>query len=113
MATRNSINSDIAIEIEKGGTRTTSNTAYAVLCGGTTATGAIQSIASVGTATQVLTSNGAGALPTFQAAPTTSMEFQQVSTDPVSPIDGQVWYNTTSNEFKGQANSVTVTFTVT
>lgn len=49
------------------GTGVTSNTAYAVLCGGTTATGPIQSIASVGTSGQVLTSNGAGALPTFQA----------------------------------------------
>jgi hypothetical protein len=39
-----------------------------VLCGGTTSTGAYQSIASVGTAGQILTSNGAGALPTFQAA---------------------------------------------
>lgn len=49
-----------------GGTGVTSNTAYAVLCGGTTSTGAIQSIAGVGTSGQVLTSNGAGALPTFQ-----------------------------------------------
>jgi len=38
------------------------------LTGGTTSTGAFQSIASVGTSGQVLTSNGAGALPTFQAA---------------------------------------------
>jgi hypothetical protein len=37
-----------------------------VLCGGTTTTDPFQSIASVGTAGQVLTSNGAGALPTFQ-----------------------------------------------
>jgi hypothetical protein len=51
-----------------GGTGDTSFTAYAVICGGTTSTGALQSIASVGTAGQVLTSNGAGALPTFQAA---------------------------------------------
>ena len=51
-----------------GGTGLTSATAYAVLCGGTTSTGAFQSIASVGTSGQVLTSNGAGALPTFQAA---------------------------------------------
>ena len=51
-----------------GGTGVTSNTAYSVLCGGTTSTGAIQSIASVGTSGQVLTSNGAGALPTWQAA---------------------------------------------
>ena len=36
----------------------------------TTGTGALQSIASVGTAGQVLTSNGAGALPTMQNAAT-------------------------------------------
>ena len=39
-----------------------------MLCGGTTSTGAYQSIAGVGSSGQVLTSNGAGALPTFQAA---------------------------------------------
>ncbi len=50
-----------------GGTGATSLTAYAVICGGTTSTGAVQSIASVGSSGQVLTSNGAGALPTFQA----------------------------------------------
>jgi hypothetical protein len=56
-----------------GGTGVTSNTAYAVLCGGTTGTGAIQSVASVGSSGQVLTSNGAGALPTFQSLPTQSL----------------------------------------
>jgi len=43
-----------------------STTAYTLLTGGTTSTGAHQSVASVGTSGQVLTSNGAGALPTFQ-----------------------------------------------
>lgn len=56
------------IAVASGGTGVSSNTAYAVLCGGTTSTNPVQSIASVGTAGQVLTSNGAGALPTFQAA---------------------------------------------
>ncbi len=56
------------VPVADGGTGLSSATAYAVLCGGTTSTGAFQSIASVGTATHVLTSNGAGALPTFQAA---------------------------------------------
>src|SRR5271157_1876247 len=51
-----------------GGTGLVSATAYAVLCGGTTATGAFQSIAGLGSSGNVLTSNGAGALPTFQAA---------------------------------------------
>lgn len=54
--------------VANGGTGDTSLTAYAVLTGGTTSTGAVQSIASVGTSGQVLTSNGAGALPTFQAS---------------------------------------------
>lgn len=55
------------VPVSKGGTGATSATAYAVQCGGTTSTGAHQSVASVGTSGQVLTSNGAGALPTFQA----------------------------------------------
>lgn len=58
------------LPVAGGGTGVASFTAYAVICGGTTSTGALQSIASVGTSGQVLTSNGAGALPTFQAAGT-------------------------------------------
>jgi hypothetical protein len=69
--------------VASGGTGRTTNTAYAVICGGTTTGGAEQSIASVGTAGQILTSNGAGALPTFQAAagfPTgTAMMFVQTA----------------------------------
>lgn len=57
------------LPVVAGGTGATSATAYAVLCGGTTSTGPFQSIASVGTSGQILTSNGAGALPTFQTAP--------------------------------------------
>jgi hypothetical protein len=53
--------------VADGGTGLSATTAYAVLCGGTTSTAALQSIASVGTSGHVLTSNGAGALPTFQA----------------------------------------------
>ena len=56
------------VAVADGGTGLSSATAYAVLCGGTTSTGAFQSIAGVGTSGQVLTSNGAGALPTFQDA---------------------------------------------
>jgi hypothetical protein len=56
------------VAVADGGTGLSTATAYAVLCGGTTATGAFQSIASVGTAGQFLISNGAGALPTFQTS---------------------------------------------
>jgi hypothetical protein len=58
----------VPLTVANGGTGAASATAYAVQCGGTTSTGAHQSIASVGTSGQVLTSNGAGALPTFQTA---------------------------------------------
>lgn len=54
------------VVVADGGTGRSSQTAYAVLCGGTTTTAAQQSVASVGASGQVLTSNGAGALPTFQ-----------------------------------------------
>jgi hypothetical protein len=55
-----------AVGVAYGGTGATSTTAYAVQCGGTTSTGAHQAVSGVGTAGQVLTSTGAGALPTWQ-----------------------------------------------
>lgn len=55
------------LTVADGGTGRSSHTEYAVICGGTTTTAAQQSIASVGTSGQVLTSNGAASLPTFQA----------------------------------------------
>ena len=72
------------LPVANGGSGRATNTAYAVICGGTTTGGVEQSIASVGTSGQVLTSNGAGALPTFQAAAGgfasgTRMSFQQTS----------------------------------
>lgn len=54
------------LTVANGGTGVASNTAYAVLCGGTTSTNPIQSIASVGSTGQALISNGAAALPTMQ-----------------------------------------------
>jgi len=50
-----------------GGTGNSTFTAYSVICAGTTATGAFQNVSGLGTSGQVLTSNGAGALPTWQA----------------------------------------------
>jgi len=65
------------VPVASGGTGAATATAYAVQCGGTTTTGAHQSIASVGTSGQVLTSNGAAALPTFQT----------VSSSPIATMD--------------------------
>ena len=57
----------IPFPVIEGGTGDTSFTAFAVLAGGTTATGALQNVSGLGTANQVLTSNGAGTLPTWQS----------------------------------------------
>lgn len=54
------------VTVAGGGTGVTSFTAYAVICGGTTSTGALQNVSGVGTSGQVLTSNGAAQLPTWQ-----------------------------------------------
>jgi hypothetical protein len=52
---------------DQGGTGLTTTTAYSVVFSGTTSTGAFQASGGPGSSGQVLTSNGAGALPTFQA----------------------------------------------
>jgi len=57
-----------ALAVAQGGTGLTTTTAYSVVFTGTTATGNFQASAGPGTAGQVLTSNGAGALPTFQTS---------------------------------------------
>lgn len=49
-----------------GGTGNTTFTAYSVICAGTTATGPFQNVSGLGSSGQVLKSNGAGALPTWQ-----------------------------------------------
>jgi len=56
------------LPVPNGGTGVATTTAYALLAGGTTSTGSLQSLAGVGTSGQVLVSNGAGNLPTWQTA---------------------------------------------
>ena len=36
-----------------------------------------------------------------------------MTSDPASPTDGEIWYNSTSNTYKGRENGTTVTFTTT
>lgn len=57
------------VPVDQGGTGLSTTTAYSVVFTGTTATGNFQASGGPGTSGQVLTSNGAGALPTFQALP--------------------------------------------
>lgn len=51
------------LPVANGGTGDSSLTAYGVLAGGTTSTGALQQVSGLGTSGQVLTSQGASALP--------------------------------------------------
>lgn len=88
------------LPVIEGGTQNQSFVENSVICGGTTSTGALQNVPDVGNIFQVLTSVGAGSPPEWDdlANPTF---FQPLSSDPVSPMVSDVWYNTTSNEFKG------------
>lgn len=92
----------LPVPVVNGGTGNTSATAYAVQCGGTTSTANHQSIASVGTAGQVLVSNGAGALPSFQGITVlqrVSTETGAVSTGTTTiPFDDTVPQNTEGNQ---------------
>lgn len=54
--------------VEGGGTGVTSFDAYAVVCGGTTSTDPLQDVSPIGSSGDVLTSNGGGMLPSWQAA---------------------------------------------
>lgn len=57
------------LSVPRGGTGAASFTAYGVICGGTTSTDALQTVSGLGSANQVLVSNGAGALPSWQSVP--------------------------------------------
>jgi len=55
------------VTVPFGGTGNTSFTAFSVICAGTTSTAPFQNVSGLGSAGQVLTSNGAGGLPTWQS----------------------------------------------
>src|SRR5215831_1575376 len=97
-----------------GGTGDTSFTAFSVICGGTTSTGALQNVSGVGTANQVLTSNGAGALPTWQNSSASGAVTQITNSDASveTPLAGN--YNilgTGSITTVGSAHTTTVQLT--
>lgn len=102
--------------VANGGTGRASSTAYAVICGGTTSTAAQQSIAGVGTSGQVLTSNGAGALPTFQTASggvtTINGDSGSVTGSTVSVVTGNSTLNSGQTVlFSGSGTTLTLNVT--
>jgi hypothetical protein len=69
--TANTLTPTNALGAAYGGTGLTTTTAYSVVFTGTTSTGAFQASIGPGTTGYLLTSNGAGVLPSWQAAPAT------------------------------------------
>lgn len=74
------------IPVTNGGTNNTSFTAYSVICAGTTSTGTFQNVSGLGSSGQVLTSGGAGALPTWETGPTGAGGWIVLSTQSVSGV---------------------------
>jgi hypothetical protein len=97
------------LPVANGGTGVATTTAYAVQCGGTTSTGAHQAVASVGTTGQVLTSNGAAALPTFQTLSSGVTSAVAGSGITVSAATGAV---TISQDFYTGSTSTNVTYPI-
>src|SRR5215470_2549045 len=73
--------------VVEGGTGAATFTAYSVVCGGTTSTGAFQNVSGVGTSGQVLTSNGAAALPTWQAAAGGGFTWSVITADQTAAVN--------------------------
>ena len=65
------------VTVAYGGTGLATTVAYSIVFTGTTSTGTFQASAGPGTAGQLLTSNGAGALPTFQTSTAASKAYVQ------------------------------------
>lgn len=74
------------LPVVNGGTGDSSFTPYAVIAGGTTSTAPLQSLAGLGSLGDILTSNGAGALPTFQTFSGNVGSTNGVSTYPGSGV---------------------------
>lgn len=81
-----------------GGTGGTSFTDYSVICAGTTATGNFQNVSGVGSSGQALTSNGASALPTWQALGSAGGSSYTLQTGGnANPADGATYFIAPTN----------------
>ncbi len=79
------LGSEAQLDVTRGGTGRSILTAYSVLLG--SGTSAVSTVASVGTADQVLTSNGAGAAPSWQDAPSSGISWSAITSDQTAAID--------------------------
>ncbi len=102
------------ISVIDGGTGNEFFSEFSVIVGGNGSDCPLQGAPCTTDIGAIFVSNGTDSIPSFTVASgTSSFRFQLLSADPGSPQNGQVWYNTTANLFKGRANGVTYTFDVT
>lgn len=97
------------VTVPIGGTGATSFTAYSVICGGTTSTGALQNVSGVGTTGQVLTSNGAAALPTWQTISIPSAGAVTLAVTQANSFAGGEWVYLNGATYTAASNASAVT----
>jgi hypothetical protein len=104
---------DQSLPVNAGGTGNASLTAYSLICGGTTTTGALQEIAPVATG-KVLVSGGTSALPLFTSNPTVGLltiDTGITSVIDTAPLSGYIGYEIVSTVASGSAVTLTSTAT--
>lgn len=84
------------LPITQGGTGDTNFTPYSVICGGITSTDALQSVSSLGSSGQVLTSNGASNLPTWED-PSSGGSITTIAGDTGTATGSTVTFNSSTN----------------
>jgi len=96
------------VTVPLGGTGNTTFTAYSLIAAGTTATGAFQNVVGVGTSGQLLTSNGASALPSWQAAPAGGVTSVSGTSNRITSTGGATPVIDISAAYVGQTSITTV-----
>ena len=96
------------VTVSHGGTGDTSFTAYSVITGGTTSTGALQNVSGVGTSGQILTSQGAGALPQWAAPAASSISITGNSGGALTGNSFTFTGGTTGLTFSGSGSTETL-----
>lgn len=104
MATNNATNTSNPITVAQGGTGNSSFTAYSPLAAGTTSTNHFQSIGTSASGS-VLTSNGAGSLPSWQSTGGTSYALNLTTSGPGSPSDATTYYMSANTIITGSTAS--------
>ena len=96
------------ITVPYGGTGNTTFTAYSVICAGATATGSFQNVSGLGSAGQVLTSNGAAALPTWQSVGAGTVTSVSGTANRITSTGGTTPVIDISASYVGQASITTL-----